>query len=146
MPTLTGDIDGWGATLTVVIMQTHQRILALRKAGKRHAPPMTGIGLIDTGASGSAIDGRFVRMLDLDCRGSISIHTPSSGLDLDVRDQYDVSISLGGDTGSPLEVTTPVICCDLWDRGGIHALIGRDILSRCILTFDGPSNRFTLGW
>lgn len=119
-------------------MQTHQRIAALKKLGRKHSSPVSIRGLIDTGASCSAIDPRIVQALDLDRRGQVPIHTPSSGPDLDYRGQYDVCFVLGEMTESPLESTLPVIECDLASQNFL-ALVGRDVLSRCQLCFDGPS-------
>jgi hypothetical protein len=91
------------------------------------------------------VDHRIVQALDLDYRGQVPIHTPSSGSDLDYRDQYGVGVVLGEMTEKPLEFTLPVIECDFANEGFL-SLIGRHVLSRCQLCFDGPSGTFTLTW
>ena len=40
-------------------------------------------------------------------------------------------------------VSLPVLCGDFSGQG-IDGLVGRDVLTRCVATFDGPARRFTL--
>ena len=61
------------------------------------------------------------------------------------RDVFDASLVLGEGESDPLESTVEVIQCDFASRG-FYALIGRDILCRCVLTYDGPANMFHLSW
>jgi len=59
--------------------------------------------------------------------------------------QYDVSFVLQHPT---LHVTLPavgVLSTSLLLMG-IHALIGRDVLSRCLLVYDGSASRFSLAF
>jgi hypothetical protein len=42
-----------------------------------------------------------------------------------------------------MAVTVPVIQCD-FSTQGFDALIGRDVLERCVFTFDGPKDTFRL--
>ncbi len=78
-------------------------------------------------------------------RGHAEIHTPSTGLGVEHRDVYDASLVLGENESSPLTSTVEVIQCEFASRG-FYALIGRDILCRCVLTYDGPANMFHLSW
>lgn len=49
--------------------------------------------------------------------------------------------------GSPLIFQTiPVIAADLLEAQGFHALIGRDILSRCLFSYNGEVGIFTLAY
>ena len=75
-------------------------------------------------------------------RGTAEVHTPSTGLGVEHRDVFDASLVLGEGESNPLESTVEVIQCDFASRG-FYALIGRDILCRCVLTYDGPANMFT---
>jgi hypothetical protein len=60
MPTLIGSISPWGPTINIKVMQTNQRVEALKKSGQKFSSPMVILGLIDTGASLSALDPSIV--------------------------------------------------------------------------------------
>ena len=126
-------------------MQTHQQVAAMKAAGAKPAMPMLVKALIDTGASCSALDISLVRGLGLIFREAVRIHTPSSGPERHLCNQYDASLAIGGKTDQPLERTLFVIESDL-ESQGIYALIGLDILADCAFVSDGPSGRFSLSW
>ena len=74
--------------------------------------------------------------------------TPSTGAQPHPTDQYDVALAIPGRTPNdpPLIIPIlPVAKCDLIVQG-IQALIGRDILSNCRLTYDGAMKQFTLAF
>ena len=79
MPILTGSIGPWGPTIYVKVMQSNQRVEALKKAGLKFSSPVVVLGLIDSGASNSVLDPEIIKALGLDPRGTVVIHTPSSG-------------------------------------------------------------------
>jgi hypothetical protein len=81
--------------------------------------------------------------LGLEHRGVVNIHTPSTGSAHVQLDQYDASLILGEGHPFPLVLTVPVVACDLTSQG-FDALIGRDVLGRCQLHYDGPAGTFTL--
>ncbi len=104
--------------------------------------PHTGPALIDTGASGSAVDEKIIQALGIQPVGQCSLSTPSQSKGVasvyQVRISFPQAVSFGsGDLA--------VIGCDLAPQG-IIALIGRDILSRCVLIFNGPAAMFTLSF
>jgi hypothetical protein len=39
-----------------------------------------------------------------------------------------------------------VLCAELFQPQGFHALIGRDILARCLFTYNGDTGLFTLAY
>jgi hypothetical protein len=134
-----------GATVFVKVMQSPEYVEALKKAGLAWAEPKSVTGLLDTGAGLSALDPIVIASMQLRPRGAIEIHTPSTGTDVVFRDTYDATLVIGEETPSPLTTTVPVISCEFASRG-FHALIGRDILNRCVLTYDGPAGVFRLEW
>jgi hypothetical protein len=143
MPALSGRIDDQGPILYVLVMQSPQRVEALKKAGRPFAAPVSARSIIDTGAAGSALDRTLIAALGLEHRGVASIHTPSTGSAYVQRDQFDASLVLGEGRPDPLVLTLPVIECD-FAGAGFPALIGRDVLARCQLLYDGPAGAFTL--
>lgn len=146
MPAIVRPLDPrHGAMLPIRVMQSDQYVEALKKAGLPFASPTTILAILDTGASGSAIDKDIVNQLSLQYRGYAEIHTPSTGPNVDYRGVYDATVVIGEGLSPPLVATLPLIECEFASRG-FYALIGRDILNRCVLTFDGPAGSFHLSW
>ena len=103
--------------------------------------------LVDTGASGTCIDPKILSTkLQLTPTGQTQVHTPSSGKKPHLADVYDVSLKIYGPTlDQVLEFPViPVMACDL-SAQGIQALIGRDILSKCVLVYNGAVGHFRRG-
>ena len=116
---------------------------ALKKAGLPFSSPHVVLGLIDTGASLSALDESIVTALGLAPRNMISIHTPSTGAAYEKRMTFEALVVLGETSGKPLSKTITVLSCELATQG-FFALIGRDLLQHCRFLYDGPENSFTL--
>lgn len=131
--------------IEVKMMLTTQHVDALKRAGKPFAPPMTISGLVDTGASCSAIDRNLANGLGLVAKGVVSVHTPTTGSDYIDLLQYDVCLVLGAGQADALVLTLPVIESDFASEGFL-ALIGRDVLKSCMFNYDGPAETFTIEW
>jgi hypothetical protein len=143
MPVLSGRVDPRGLLVDVTVMLTPQRVAALKKTGHPFAGPVPAVGLIDTGASGSCLDLGVLGRLGIQPTGSAAIHTPSTGTQYETRDQYDVSLTLGANQQYPLTLVLPVIGSSFASEG-FHALIGRDVLCYCVLTYHGHAAQFAL--
>lgn len=95
----------------------------------------------------TAVDPSVPATLGLSPTGSASITTPSTGTTPHVADQYDVALIVPAPGSTPLVFPTiPVMCVELLASQGFHALIGRDILSKCVLHYNGATNLFTLAF
>lgn len=128
---------------------SHARRAALVANGEAVPNVVQIQGLIDTGASGTRVDPSVLTTLGLTPSGVATVNTPSTGNKPHTADQYDVSIFIpgSGPTQSPLVVANlAVICAELLQAQGFHALIGRDILSRCLLSYNGTEGVFTLAY
>jgi hypothetical protein len=143
MPILTGSIGPWGPAIHIKVMQTRHHVESLKKAGRPYSPPLVILGLIDTGAGMSALDVQVISMLDLNPRGIVSIHTPSTGPAYENRQSYDACFVLGENEATSLVVNREVIGSEFASQG-FFALIGRDVLRYCRMVYDGPQDRFTL--
>lgn len=143
MGTLSGRIEPWGPMVHLKVMQSPQRVAALKAAGLPFAAPATVLALLDTGASGPAIDRFIAAALQLEYRGVASIHTPSTGAGYDTRNEFDACFVLGETQSDPLVLTLSVIESDFASEG-FYALVGRDVLGHCVLRYDGPNDTFTL--
>ena len=121
---------------------------ALVAAGQPVPNPVNIQGLIDTGASGTCVDPSVLTALGLTPTGSTMMNTPSTGAQAVPVDTYDVSLIIYATAQHPPLVhhTVPVMCSELLNVQGIHALIGRDILKGCLLTYDGMAGLFSLAF
>lgn len=145
MPELTGLIEAAGAFVTIKVAQSPEFIEALERSGHPASTPVAIMALLDTGASISALDPIIAHQLALQDRGTTYIHTPSTGRAVAPCKMFDAMVTLDASGPRPLSLTTSVIEAEFASQGFL-ALIGRDILNRCILTFDGPRGSFSLSW
>jgi predicted aspartyl protease len=143
MSRIEGPIDTSGAVISVRIEVSPRQAFALRQRGRPVPIGVDILAVVDTGASCSVLDEQIIRRLSLAPLGRVSIHTPSTGQAYVQRGSYLASIILGAGEPGRIEFVSRVIESELASQGFL-ALIGRDVLSRCILTFDGPADRFVL--
>jgi hypothetical protein len=121
---------------------------ALQAANSPVPAPVPIRALVDTGASCSCVDPSVLTSLGLTPTGSARINTPSNGSEPVDLPQYDVALIIPPATPgqSPLIFPIiPVVASQLRAQG-IEALIGRDILSHCILVYNGTVNFFSLAF
>jgi len=105
--------------------------------------------LLDTGASCTCIDPSVMTALGLTPTGRIQINTPSTGATPHMADQYDVGIAIPPGVPSHPSLIFPTVAVTashLLATQGFHALIGRDILRGCLLTYNGTTGTFTLAY
>jgi hypothetical protein len=85
--------------------------------------------------------------LGLQPTGVVPMLTPSTGLTPKNAETYDVGIMIPNGQEYPLIIPTlAVSASELYASQGFHALIGRDILSQCILIYNGKVPIFTLSY
>ena len=148
MPHFTLQLSPQGPLLNAVISISKERTAALTAANQPIPNPVSIRALVDTGASTTCIDPSILQALSLTPTGNIKMVTPSTGKTPVDIDQYDVSIMIPAALNQiPFHLhTIPVACTDLVSSQGFHALIGRDILSHCLLTYNGSMAVFTLAF
>ncbi len=74
--------------------------------------------------------------------------TPSTGMGEVMVDQYDVGLAIYS-TRTELPYRIPnlaVVESELMAKQGFHALIGRDVLARCLLFYNGTNGLYTLAF
>jgi hypothetical protein len=143
---LTLSIGPGGPILDFLCGVSKPRAEALTKA-KVAVPPYVAVrGLVDTGASITSFDSSILRQLGVVSKGTIQIHTPSTDHGKPhIANQYDVSVILRHPQATRIWQALPVFESSL-SHQGIQALIGRDILNYCLLTYDGNSKLFALAF
>lgn len=111
----------------------------LQAAGTVIPPPITGVGLLDTGASISGIDDAHAQQLGLVPISSTQVATPSGSA---TQRLYGVKLEFPGTMLPPvpfLMVTGSQI-----KNQGIDVLIGRDYLNDKVLIYNGPMRLYTI--
>lgn len=121
---------------------------ALSAAGQPIPNFVTGRFLVDTGASSTCVDPDLVKPLGLLPSGAVNIKTPSTGAAAHTCYTYDVAFFIPpttmGDLGHFID---PMAVLETHLRSqGIDGLIGRDVLSKCVLVMNGPMNVYTLAY
>ena len=109
---------------------------------------VTGTFLVDTGASCTCVDPAFVASLGLIATGNVPMQTPSTaGVPVHCN-QFDVTVYIpdSGQGGGGFYVgALPVVEASFAGQG-IEGLIGRDLIDRCTLIYNGSAGMFTLAY
>ncbi len=151
MPHFTLQISQEGALVVAYFGVSTGRENALKEADQPVPSWAKTRALVDTGASCTCVDPSILRdSLQLIPTGRTTINTPSTGNAPVECDVYDVSLlvpSTDTEKEAPLMIAAmPVVCADLLQSQGFHALIGRDVLTRCVLSYNGSIGWFTLAY
>ena len=134
--------------INVAVMVSMARRSALL-AAKAPVPNTQSVrGLVDTGASHTCVDPTVLQALQLQPTGSVQVHTPSTGGVPVSADTYDIGFAIPGPSGSTpfLLPSMQVTASGLASGQGIHVLIGRDVLSQFIMTYNGTTGLFMLAY
>jgi len=141
--TLSGSIDG-PVIITFISVSRISREIMLAQ-GKAVPNSVQLRALVDTGATYTCIDSSVVARLNLVRTGTMGVLTPTTGAIPQLLPQYDVDLQFVSPTSQVLPPLEDVSVLEAaLSAQGIQALIGRDILARCLFVFDGPANSFSL--
>lgn len=150
MPYFTRQVTPPAGSLIVVatIGVSQARRTALMAASQPIPNGVVVQGLLDTGASNTCVDPTVLTQLNLSPRGTTQINSPTTGSQPASAPTYDVSLTIPGMPGHPPFIfqTIPIIESQLQAAQGIQALIGRDVLRFCLLTYDGRNGLFSLAY
>ena len=84
--------------------------------------------------------------LGLDLEGETEVYPASAGAFPAKMGTYIIDLDLAGDKPGCLARDLEVIGSDKLAGLKVGMLLGRDILDRCLLVYDGPHRRFTLAY
>lgn len=123
----------------------------LSAAGQPIPPPITGLALIDTGATFTGLDNQVAQSLRLNPINVVKLGTadgvvqanaytarlefPTLGIDADPW--QTVGVDLGGQTIQTDANRPPQ---------DVIALVGRDYLQHCLLIWNGPNGSWTIAY
>lgn len=144
MPHLTWPLPPQGPLVKLFVTVSTGRAKELRKGGRPVPPGVTLPALIDTGATSTLVDEAALGPLGLEAKDVAFIHTPSSGDAAVACNPYDAYLAISDTTGFNIG-DSPVLAVN-FARHGIKALVGRDVLARCLLVYDGSNRTFTLAY
>jgi Aspartyl protease len=146
MPHLTLPVDSIrGPMISLFMGVSVPRGQALKNAGQPVPVPIVVDFLVDTGASCTVIDQATLAPLGLVATGSTHVVTPTTGGKPELRDQFDVVLMLYHADNSRVFQSLPVISTDL-SAQKIGGLLGRDVLEKCLLVYDGSKQSFCLAF
>ena len=121
----------------------------LQQTGQAIAAPVSGLALVDTGASVSAVDAGCVQQLGVQPVGMVTVGTAGGSQQ---QMLYPGRFSFPG-TNLPSIDFSSLLGADLatqgvpGPRGGpLVALLGRDLLEHFVLVYNGPQGLFTLAY
>jgi hypothetical protein len=144
MPHLTFPISQDGYALTVLIGLNGRGSTDLAQKGQPIPAPLSIRAVIDTGTDITCVAARVPQQLGLASAGEVQTQTIAGFVNSHC---YDVSLSnpKSGSLTGPLLVLDDLRVMELLDAiPNVEALIGKDVLSHCLLIIDGKRGEFTL--
>jgi predicted aspartyl protease len=145
LPTITLNISPQGPLLEVFLDISQARRNTLSQAGVIIPKPIQVTALIDTGASCSCIDPSVIQKLNITPTGSGAVSTPLTGKTLQLCNKYDISVLLVHPEINYQIGAIPVLESKVFGQG-IHALLGRDVLSKCLFIYNGTTQQYTISF
>lgn len=136
-------VDGRPVLEVIVCLSTSDRLTQPEDAIR---PPRAVQALVDTGASRSHVSMTVLESLAIDPADRIDVYTASTGKRPESKELYPVDLYLGGDHPGQLAQDLRVIGSDKLDGLRVDMLLGRDVLDRCLLIYDGINRRFSLAY
>jgi predicted aspartyl protease len=112
------------------------QLLQQRKAIPK---PISGIALIDTGATSTCIDDVAAQQLQLPVVNVVTVASASHAST--PQNVYPIQVEV---VGLPISIEAPSAIGAALAPQGLLALIGRDVLQHCALFYNGVTGEITL--
>jgi predicted aspartyl protease len=143
---LTGQVRRTGLFVDVNVGVSDGLLKQLWKKNRSPPPPVFATFLVDTGADTTLIEEQIVRTLNLSAINQRKVLTSESKGIAQLCDVYDVSIEVINRGGNPWRISTvQALARPLLDEA-VQGVIGRDLLDRAVLTYNGPLKTFTIDY
>lgn len=128
-----------GPVLQITVGLAQSMAQPLLQQGITLPTPLSGLALIDTGASVTCIDEAAAQQLQLPVVGTTQMVSASHA---NVQQNiYPVQIEL---VGANITIESPQTMAAALAAQGLLMLIGRDVLANCTLFYNGPTGQITL--
>ena len=111
----------------------------LLQQGLTPPAPITGVALIDTGASVTCIDDGAAQILKLPAIDVVTVASASHAAS--PQNVYPIQVDVAG---LPITISAPRAIGASLAAQGVLLLIGRDVLQQCTLFYNGPAGLFSL--
>lgn len=147
MPVLSLEVDYTGRPIVDLYVTIGTTLAAsFREAGRPVPGPLSIKALVDTGAIRSHVDLSLLDHLGLKATADIETYTASTGTTPERVGLYRIDLHLAGTQLGMIARDLEVVGSDKLAGLKVGMLLGRDILDRCLLVYDGPHRRFTLAY
>ena len=128
-----------GPVFQVTIAVADQVAAELIKQGKTVQPAISGLALIDTGASVTCVDDETAQKLQLPIIDVVRMASASHASHQ--ANVYPIKLTI---TGLPIGINAPRAVGAALKTQGLIALLGRDILMHCTMHYNGVAGEITL--
>jgi hypothetical protein len=150
MPQITLPVTPQGLLLEIVIAASTPRQAALQANGQP-IPALVQIkALVDTGADSTVIDQTVIAKLGIPPTGITMIHSATSGVQPVPCRTFDVLLGIPGHSPGTVIVVVGALAVVESDFSAhaahYNALLGRDVLDRGVLIYNGTAGVFTLSF
>lgn len=148
MPSITLGVSQAGPTVNILLGPSTLLADAMRAAGLVPPANVMALFLVDTVASHTVVDANVIRPLGLNPTGTVMCHTPSTAGTAVPMYQYDLMIYVPsqGERTLGWYIDSIPVTASSFDGQSISGLIGRDILDRGLLIYNGAAGQFTLSY
>lgn len=147
MTHFSGAVSQQGPILNVFILVSGPRADALKAAGKPIPNAVPAKLLIDTGATSSCVCSSVVTALGINPTGNTPVLTPSTGATPHLAPTYDIGMFFQGLSPQDVHgIGTISVTCNDFSAQGIDGLLGRDVLSKGRLFYDGREGMYFLSF
>ncbi len=146
MPHLAAQFNSSGPIIDVWLAVSAPKRRAMVAGGQQPAPAIKLQFIIDTGADTSMVADQHMRSLGIAARGSREILTSTTDARGTPCDTYDVELSIHTFGEPPFVVPALEILGRPLFNLSIDGMLGRDVLSRVVLTIDGPRQRYRIDY
>lgn len=147
MPYFTLQVSANGLIVDAFIAVSGAKKTALLAANQQVPQHQVIRAMLDTGASSTCVDPLVLNALGLTATGSTLVNTPSTGSQPQITSTFDIGLTIPCASQAALTIDTlEVVESHLFAAQGFHALIGRDVLQNCLLTYDGKNRIFSLAY
>jgi hypothetical protein len=146
MPVITLPLTaGHGPLIDVAVALPPREEEIRRRQGLPFVPPAVRSALLDTGSNRTLIDLAVADELGLEPTGYADVASEATGEGSEERRTFAVRLILLQPTSRVIAESRPEIGSHLRARG-YGVILGRDVMTRFAVSYNGPSNSFTLSF